>query len=177
MVDLYIREIPAEVFADSVLLGHSLGGLVALATALELHRRGAPVPGLILSAVRPPHCKGYVPFTSLDDRQLLETMIELGGVPAEWADEPETFDLFKDSLRADFRAFESFEAPRPLEGSPTFVVGAYQDVVCRPEHVFEWTRYCPGCQIDFVPGEHLFIQSPPERFVSMLNRFAAGLTK
>lgn len=158
----YVQHIPRQHFEGAILFGHSLGGLVAYSVAQELWRLNRPVAGLVLSATRPPHRReDYVSFSTLDDRTLLDVLIQIGGVPASWKDEPEVFDYFKESVRADFAAFDALRDLEPLPPVPTLALGGMADQICRPEHVFEWSRYCSDCQVDFVDGGHLFIQDNP----------------
>lgn len=160
MVDGYLRWLPAELFTDAILLGHSLGGCVAFALARRLHMAGVPLAGLVVSAARPPHRRDeYESFLSMSDARLLETLIAMGGVPVEWAQEPEIFDHFKDTLRADFRAFESYEMRGEVQVTSALALGAMDDLVCLPEHLLEWTKFLPGCRVDFVSGGHMFIQT------------------
>lgn len=174
LVALYLRYLPAELLARSTLLGHSLGGCVAFALARQLQSRGAPPSALVLSGTRPPgHLPEYESFLSLDDSALLRCLIEIGGVPADWASDPELFEMFKDMLRADFRAFESFQIEGQLEQVPCFSIGGLSDFVCRSHHVFDWTRYCAQCRVDFVEGRHLFIQENPHAVAQRLLAFLA----
>jgi len=160
MVDAYLGNLSADWLEGTILLGHSLGGCVAFAMVEQLTEGGQPPRGLILSGTRPPHRKGeYDSFLSMDDAELLQTLIQLGGVPRAWAEEPEIFDHFKVAIRADFRAFESYEIQRPLPDIATLACGGMQDIVCRPEHLMEWTRYCQQCRVEFVAGDHMFIQN------------------
>jgi external thioesterase TEII len=176
MVATYHQHIPADHWNQVTLVGHSLGGCVAYALADQLDRAGLTPRALILSGTRPPHRRDdYDSFLAMDDPTLLRVLIEVGGVPAEWASEPEIFDHFKAALRADFQAFEDFKIPRPLPHIPTIAIGGMQDVVCRPEHVFEWSTVTPGCRIDFVAGAHMFLQTNPRPLAQRIVDFLASL--
>lgn len=154
----YLEHLPREATRGVFLFGHSLGGLVALEVARRLEEEGEPAPGLVLSGTRPPHRReDYGAFSRLSDRELLHTLVEIGGIPREWLNEPEVFDIFKDAIRADFRAFERYLPPGSLRSTPTLALGGTTDRICRPEHVWEWSRYCPRLEVDFVPGGHLFV--------------------
>ncbi|MBX7167803.1 MAG: alpha/beta fold hydrolase [Pirellulales bacterium] len=176
MVRDYLAHLPAELLDDAVLLGHSLGGCVVFALTQALQAAGRAPRAVVLSGARPPHRKAeYESFLSMDDARLLEALIQFGGVPKQWADEPDVFDHFKHALRADFQAFEAFEIEQPLTGVPVMVFGGTDDVVCRPEHVFEWSQFCPGCRVDFVPGGHMFVQTEAALLSQRLQRFVREL--
>lgn len=179
MASLYLEQIPPAILEGGVLFGHSLGGCVVFEMAHRLIQRGRPLRAMVLAGTRPPHRRDeYESFLSMDDRQLLEALIAIGGVPPQWADEPEIFELFKDALRADFRAFESYEVTQPLDDRlPVLVVGGLNDAVCRPYHVYEWSQYCHNCRIEFVEGEHLFLQTHPQPLAQRMTDFVATLTR
>lgn len=172
MADLMIAALPEEILGTSLLFGHSLGGLVALEVARVLQSRGRPAVDLVLSASRPPHRReDYGSLVALSDRELLELLVAMGGVPAEWRQQPDVFDLFKDTLRADFRAFEAYRPGPPLTNTRVLALGGLEDSICRPGHVFEWSRHCPQCEVDFVPGGHLFVVTDPALVANRVARF------
>jgi surfactin synthase thioesterase subunit len=178
MADTYLANLPRELLANAVLLGHSLGGCVAFAMAERLAGSATAPRALVLSATRPPHrAAEYDSFLALDDQGLLEVLIRLGGVPADWAQDPELFAQFREVVRADFLAFESFQLDGRRLDLPVLAVGAPEDVVCRPAHVFEWTRFCPASEIEFVPGGHLFVQTQPALFAQRVANFVARLQR
>lgn len=178
MADRYLAHLPAELLDKAVLLGHSLGGCVAFAMAERLAGSPGAPRAVILSATRPPHrASEYDSFLALDDQELLDVLIRIGGVPADWAQEPELFAQFREVIRADFRAFESFRLDGRRLELPVLAVGAPEDVVCRPAHLFEWTRFCPASEIEFVPGGHLFVQTQPELFAKRVASFVARLPR
>ncbi len=177
MVDAYVEHLPKDLLTDTLLMGHSLGGCLVYALAQRLRMMGIEPKALILSGTRPPHRKeDYESFHSMDDERLLEVLIQVGGIPSAWAEDPEVFNHFKLALRADFHAFEHFEISEPLEGMNVFVLGGLEDIVCRPEHVFEWSQFCPGCRVDFVSGEHMFIQTNAAMVARRVRGYIDGLS-
>jgi surfactin synthase thioesterase subunit len=176
MAEGYLKHVPRHLLSRSVLLGHSLGGCVAFAIARQLQQEASPPPALVLSGTRPPgRLAEYESFLAMDDPTLLKCLIQIGGVPPDWADEPELFEMFKEPLRADFRAFESFRIEEKLVGVPCLSLGGLSDDVCRSHHVFDWSRHCADCRVDFVQGGHLFIQSNPQAVAQRILGFAQSL--
>lgn len=172
MADFYLEHVPRELLTGSVLFGHSLGGLVAWSLARRLEERNLPAPALILCGTRPPHRRDdYEPFSKLGDQRLLEVLIDMGGVPSEWAAEPELFDYFKGALRADFEAFETYSPPSERSMTPVLAMGSLGDNVCQAEHVKEWSRYCANLTVEIVTGGHLFVMSHPESVARRIVEF------
>lgn len=176
MVETYLEHLPPGLFDGAILLGHSLGGYVVYALAERLSNGRSRPRGIVMSGTRPPHRRDdYDSFLELDDQTLLDCLIELGGVPAQWSREPQLFDHFKDTIRADFRAFESYETPAPLEDVPALILGGMHDVVCRPEHVVDWSRFCPGCRVELINGGHMFLQTHAAAVAERMVAFARSL--
>ncbi|MBX3415087.1 MAG: thioesterase [Pirellulales bacterium] len=162
IAEFCLAHLPGEILDGAILFGHSLGGCVAFEMASRLVERGLAPPALVLSATRPPHrLNDYESLARMEDAHLLETLIFIGGLPSDWATEPEMFDHFKGAIRSDLIAFENFRIERPLSGVPTLILAGLEDVVCRPEHSFEWSRYCADCQVELVREGHGFLQSQP----------------
>lgn len=177
MAEFCLRHLPSDVLADAIILGHSLGGCVAFEVATRLVAQGTPPPALILSGTRPPNrIADYESFVTMDDARLLECLISIGGIPGEWSTEPDLFDHFKEAIRADLVAFEHFAVGQPLTAVPALILAATADVVCRPEHSFEWSRYCPDCRVEIVRDGHLFIQTQADWVADRLVDFASGRT-
>lgn len=171
-----LRHIPDDIVSGAVILGHSLGGCVAFEFASLLVEAGTPPAALILSATRPPNrLADYESFVTMNDEQLLHCLIAIGGLPEEWVREPELFNHFKGAIRADLIAFESFSITRPLQGVPCLVLAGVQDVVCRPEHSFEWSSYCPGCRVELIQDGHVFVQEQPAWVAERLTGFVREL--
>lgn len=179
MCELYETHLPPHVWSKVVLLGNSFGGCVAFRLAQRLASRDAPPLGLVLIAIRPPHLDAeyYIRFSQLDDESLLKTLIEMGGIPSEWIGDVALFDEFKDALRADFRAYDEFDATAPCDpvAVPTLLLCAGRDRLCPPDHLAAWGRYCPNWTLATVEGGHLFVQSQPAAAAKRLVEFVAAL--
>lgn len=173
LADLYVQHLPTSLWQGALLFGHSLGGYVAYALAQRLETLGAEPAGVVISATVPPqHRSAYASFLTMDDATLLDVLIRFGGVPSQWAQDPEVFDHFKDALRADFRAFEAFNLQPPQVRLPLLALAAQDDVVCRPEHARSWQQALPGCQFDVLPGDHMYLHTRPAELARRLVDFA-----
>lgn len=178
MAEFCLRHLPSDVLNGAIILGHSLGGCVAFELATRLVAQGTPPRALILSGTRPPHrLADYESFVTMEDSRLLECLIAIGGIPSDWSTEPDLFDHFKSAIRSDLVAFENFAIAQPLTAVPAMILAGTADVVCRPEHSFEWTRFCPSCRVEIVRDGHLFIQSQPGWVADRLLHFVGELNR
>lgn len=178
MAELYLRDC-MDVFKDRpVLLGTSLGGCVAFALAALLEARGAVSSGVVLIGTPPPHQRDQYPaLGSLNDERLIQTLVELGGIPAEWATQREMLDFFLPPLKADLVAFESFDTFDRLEQTPVLAVAGTEDDLCRAEHLNEWDRYASRLETRLLTGGHFLAQSDPALLAAVICHFAESLPK
>jgi external thioesterase TEII len=176
MVTRYLECLPIEGVTSAILVGHSFGGYAALALAHRLVEAGRRPRAVVLSATRPPQVRdSYESWMRLDDRTLLFTLIDRGAVPAAWADRPEFYGQFITALRADLEAAQAFQLPGPLEGVPVLVLSGRSDELCRAEHATEWEAWCPGCRIEALDGDHLFLTNNPRAMADALVPWVRGL--
>lgn len=168
MAGHYLRALSPEAFEGAYLLGHSLGGYVALELASLLESYGVSPAGVIISASTPPTARNLDRrLAELDDDGLIAWMTEIGQAPGS----RDIFDVFKDVIRADLVAFESYEpSPIPIE-TPMLVIAALDDPMCPPERYLEWRGHGVKTDVAFVSGGHFFVQSRPTAMVDPIRRF------
>jgi surfactin synthase thioesterase subunit len=168
MADHYLKALPPESFEGAYLLGHSLGGYVALELASLLESHGVSPAGVIISATTPPAARNRQrPLAELPDDELIAWMTSIGQAPGS----REIFDVFKDVIRADLVAFESYEpSPFPIE-TPVLVIAAHDDPMCPAERFFEWRAHAIDTHVSFVSGGHFFVQSQPVEMADPIRRF------
>ncbi len=160
LVALYHQSLPAELLNHSVLLGQSFGGYQAYHLAeVLLREQPARNLALILAASRPFHRRAdHAPYSTLEDPALLQCLIDSGGMPFSPADREALFDLFKEPIRADFRAFEQCPAPTAPLAIPALALGGQSDRFTAGIQAFEWRDYLSDCRVALVDGGHFFMQ-------------------
>ncbi|MFG2926102.1 thioesterase II family protein [Streptomyces sp. NPDC048305] len=144
-----------------VLFGHSMGAVVALETARTLeglgrHPRWTGVSG----RVAPLHPGvGPVPLHTLDDPDLLDVMLSLGGMPERVTEATDFLDRFLRTVRADLKAVDNYR-PDPARSplcSPLTVFGGTQDAWAPASAMHLWRRETRGRFAQkFFPGGHFY---------------------
>lgn len=148
--------------APVVLLGHSVGGLLAY----EAARRLAPAH-LVVAGCRPPHRGGYR-LTHLPDGALLDELERLGGLPGVVRGHPELVAMFVDALRADLVAAEGYRQTHARNGMGTLscaisAFGGQDDALVPPIWLSEWASYTTKrAEVQAFPGGHFFLRSAQE---------------
>jgi medium-chain acyl-[acyl-carrier-protein] hydrolase len=147
-----------------VLMGHSMGALLAfeLARSLRAHQHAMPQL-LVLTGCRAPHAIVIrQPLHNLPDRELLAALQErYGGIPTVVRDNPELWKVLLPALRADFQMIETYtytEEP-PLD-VPMLVLGGTDDTAVLASQLMEWRKYTTqDCSVRQFPGSHFFVFS------------------
>jgi surfactin synthase thioesterase subunit len=173
---LYLDVLPRDVLEGSLLIGHSLGGYVALAVARGIAARGGRCAGVVVCAVPPPHriAPGR-PLTRMSDAELFGWSTSMGATPGAAAVQHELFDLFGRALRADIVAYETFaDVPFEPPACPLLAVGGVDDPLCTRPLLEAWREAVPRATIAFVPGPHLFLLDHGEDLARALDAFAAA---
>jgi surfactin synthase thioesterase subunit len=99
-----------------------------------------------------------------------------GGVPAAVRDEPELLALLLPGLRADVRAYETYE---PLSADrvrcPVHVYGGRDDTKPRPDQLAGWQRVAEReISVALFPGDHFYLSAEKDALTADLTRRWAG---
>lgn len=145
-----------------VLLGHSMGALLAFEIARSLRHHGHCLPRLlVLTGCHPPHAVVLKePLHALPDRELVAALQDrFGGIPPVVRDNPELQKFLLPALRADFQMIESYcytdEPPLDL---PFLVMGGTDDPAVTAGQLMEWRRHSSqDCNVRLLPGGHFFL--------------------
>ena len=157
--------------------GHSMGAAIAFELARSLRRHGKTLPAaLYVSGARAPQFRlNWTPPPAPDDRELLEQLRRLDGIPTEVLENPQVLEYALPVFRADTALFRNYvyatEAPLPL---PIFAYGGRSDPNVSPEHVEAWREQTTSTFVrrEF-EGGHFFINSASEEFLPTLLKDAA----
>jgi surfactin synthase thioesterase subunit len=145
-----------------VLLGHSMGGLLAFEIARALRARGYAMPQLlVITGCRPPHTIVVKnPLHVLQDKELIDILQKrYGGIPPAVRDNPELQTLLLPALRADFQMIETYRyADGPPLDVPLLVLGGADDPAVSASDLSDWRRYTTKqCNVRLLPGAHFFV--------------------
>ncbi|MGB8954062.1 MAG: alpha/beta fold hydrolase [Tumebacillaceae bacterium] len=159
MADAYVNGLRPYLNTRFALFGHSMGGWVTYKIAQKLEAQGLYPEVVIISGIRPP---GYEGDTTADmsDKEFIDYVVSLGGIPEEMLAHQELVDLFLPALRADFGALDTFDITdrTPLRAPVHFLAGT-DDPENTPEQVKDWVEYAPNAQFHTFEGKHMFILS------------------
>lgn len=164
----------AELTMPYVLLGHSLGGLLAYEVARRVQAGGLPAPqAVMISGARAPQTPSLRTMSDAHEDRLLGWIADNGGLPREIMQFPGYVAEILRAIRADLRYAEEHLLPDPPRLTcPLHVFGGVDDAITPPEYLPLWERAAAGeFSVTMLPGGHSFPHADP---AAML-RFVEGL--
>jgi surfactin synthase thioesterase subunit len=167
--------------APLVLLGHSMGGLVAYELARALEAAGRPARALVVGGLAPPSTLPRdTPIHRLQGRAFLDALHRRFGTPRALLDNEDLMELALPSLRADLEAFETYigRTGTPPLGAPITVLRGSRDPRTRAEDAAAWGELTSaGVTMHAVEDSHFFVTSSRawvgERVAAVLAGLAA----
>lgn len=157
-----------------ILVGHSLGALVASRMAQWRLDRGLPTAALVVMGMSSPdRFRPRPQRLQLPDSKLAEQLDrDFGGVPAVIRENPEALRLFMPVVRADLQILESFaeEGPFSLQ-LPVVALCGTDDPAADSDSMAGWGDITAGAfELHVLSGDHFFAL---QRFGEVLHYVAA----
>ena len=146
-----------------LLMGHSLGALIAFEVARSLRAAGGPQPKhLVISGRRGPRIPDHrPPISNLPDDAFVSAMSSrYGGIPKILLQEPELLARFLPSLKADMTLYEQYQyRPEPPLAVPISAWCGQSDPGVSPEALEAWQQETTAdFSMRWFSGEHFYLQ-------------------
>jgi surfactin synthase thioesterase subunit len=162
---------------NHVLLGHSMGALLAYSLAQQRISCGLRAPEAVIVVAYPaPHLRGSVhDLHHGDDHELATELARFGGLPAEILSRPEWLELLIPTVREDLRICQSYrpsdEPPLPC---PLYIFGGRDDPLAPQESLGAWSRHSALPQpVRLFAGDHFLFREPDPELVVAIARVVA----
>lgn len=143
-----------------VLMGYSLGGILAYELANYWQKNNRVIKALIIIARIPPHLADYEEKRGSYNRiQMRDSVIQLGGVPSEVIQANELFEYYLDILEDDFKLVDSYKRRSISYGEyPIITYGGISDKEAKFIDLREWNKYTSNFKIRIFEGNHFFLE-------------------
>jgi len=156
------------------IFGHSMGAVVGFEVARRLQSAANMAPiALFASACRPPRvlATGRRRY-DLPDDAFIEELRTLNGTPVEILKDPEMIKIMLPTLRADFKACQTYRyQPGDKLANPIIVYGGLGDPDISRQELEQWSQETRDDTIvRMFPGGHFYIHSAQTAVLNMLTR-------
>jgi len=164
--------IAADVAGPYVLLGYSMGALVAYETTrLLVENRLRPPASLIVAAHAPPQAAWpHPPASSGSDSEVLAHLRRYEGMPEAVMADAELAAILMPTIRASLRAMETYVAPptQPF-AIPILAICGDADPTVTPTDMDAWREHTSeSFRLAVVPGGHFFVHQSPTETVELV---------
>lgn len=157
--DIYEQIVPRTNGAYSI-YGHSLGSLLAMLVTYEIQYENQQMPETVFCSGRDaPHCAIKTNYHSLAESDLLDVLIDLGGIDKNEARHKELMSIFVPIIRSDLALIENydFQAYRGELDCNVVILNGTNDPLCTGEQG-DWMRYSKhSIQAYRIEGNHFFL--------------------
>jgi medium-chain acyl-[acyl-carrier-protein] hydrolase len=159
-----------------ILLGYSLGALIAYETSIRLANadRNAPAALIVAAAPAPQLPRTRPPIAELSDSDFIAKLRDFGGTPESVLQEPVVMDFFLAGLRADFTTAERyrFTETAPLN-CPIAAIEGLADKMVSSTAIAAWKmRTANSFSLHQIAGGHFFASEQPVAVASIVRDLA-----
>ncbi|ORW88096.1 hypothetical protein AWC27_14635 [Mycobacterium szulgai] len=147
--------------APHVLLGHSMGALLAYLVAQERISLGLRRPEAVVAAAAcAPHLiENPYDLDTIDDYDLALELASFGGLPVGLLSQPEWLVALMPAIRDDLRICQSYRRSGSPLPCPLHILGAYHDPLVPVDALAAWADYSIAPQpVRLFDGGHFLFQ-------------------
>lgn len=179
MVSDVLSKIEGELKGSYAFFGHSMGGMICYELYNLIREKGLPLPKHIFFSGRGAPSierKEKKQYHLMSEEVFKKEVIDLGGTPPEFFNNPELLEIFLPLLKNDFKLAENAPLhtnPNPLACDISVFIGTDEDLT--REQCDDWERHTHGkCTIHYMEGGHFFIHQKSE---SIIEHIQGALTQ
>ncbi len=171
-VQALVDELDHVLSRPHILLGHSMGALLAYSVAQRRISEGLRAPeAVIVAACRAPQLSG--PWRDLpidDDYGLAAELARYGSLPAEILSRPEWLEVLIPVVRDDLRICQSYRfSDDPPLPCPLNIFGAHRDPVAPPDTLAAWASLSTRPQpVRLFEGDHFLFRRPNRALITAI---------
>ncbi|EDP94252.1 alpha/beta fold hydrolase [Kordia algicida OT-1] len=171
--DLY-EQLKKNEYKPYAIFGHSMGAVLTYLLTHKIAKSDFPNPiHLFVSGCRAPKIERKPPFyNDLPKDEFVEKIRKMGGCPEEILQNDDLMALFEPSLRADFKAIETYKYQKqaPLKTPMTVFIGNKDKVTWNEAK--EWQdETIHKIDIKEFEGNHFFIFDHKKEVTALLNYY------
>lgn len=156
---------------NTIILGYSLGALLAYEIALYLQEQGKLLHALCIIARTPPHLSNSKEKRgNYSNTELKKAMIKLNGTPQDILNSEDVLKFYLEILKDDFKLVDSYCFKKiKILSSPLYIYGGLYDNEVSFLELNQWNKYTKSnFKLRLFNGNHFFVNNCSEIFVNQL---------
>lgn len=149
-----------------VVIGHSMGGLIAYELTKRLQRQAGEVRLLVVSSARPPGsiATGAKAIASMNTGEWESELRRQGMLDTETLAEPGLLDMVIPVIRADYLMLSRYQDSGGIITCPVYAICGSEDPHVSPDDMALWRERVQGQFIQSTfPGEHFYYRMQLEK--------------
>ncbi len=152
-----------DAFDRVMIVGHSMGGLIAHSLCATLEDRGYQPDGVIISSAIPPMSGLLGGPLPTEPVAVLEHIVALGGTPAELLNSAWFREAYLPMIAADYRAVNEYMTTTPpVVRSRLQLFSSDRDASISPDAMLGWREYTTGGLVATTfAGGHFYLFEDP----------------
>lgn len=175
VTDIYEQICAGRNSARFAIFGHSLGAYLALAVTQLLEKHLQPPAFLFTSGNAGPGIRNNTDWHLLDDRDFIEKLTALGGIPPEFLEDEDLMNYYLPILRADFELAEKSTFDPFVTHVPIYAMMGSQEE--NTGNIGNWQRFTHASfRYSLFEGGHFFIHTHPEKIAAIINTYCNSIT-
>lgn len=155
------EDLSALKLSNYAIFGHSMGSDMAVAFYRWMGDCNQLLPfAVVVSGNKPPHKEHECLWSKVSDKELLDQVIQFGGLPEFAINDREFVEMYLKKIRADYTLYESADIRSPVEiKAPLTVIYGDTDPLLERVDMSEWSDYASrGFDLKKVSGGHFYFQ-------------------
>ncbi|MNU73068.1 Surfactin synthase thioesterase subunit [compost metagenome] len=174
---LQIKNLRMNLKTPYVIYGHSMGTLLGLAVVRKLEELADPPLRFVGTGSAGPGVTTDLDTLrhQMDDHQLKEELLRLGGAPRELLEDQDMFAFFSKPIRSDFEIlYKSIRWDEVMIRTSAFFVMGNDEMFTNK--ISNWKKYATGItRFALLPGDHFFIHKHPDRIAALIEKGESAL--
>lgn len=151
-----------------IILGYSMGALLAYELTCELEEKGIFPLNLICAASDPPSThRELASIYTLNDDQLIDYYTNAGGIETLTEDEKELLKCFLPIIRGDLQVLETYSPSRIKLRTPLLIYSGNADSL---KELRQWADYSFQVREELFEGNHYFLRDNYREVAQRINQ-------